>query len=137
MVAATVEKRFRYTWSRTWDYKREDYVCDDLGVRSAGSTGLAASRRLVLAMYALIGNRSGSSSGRVETLDDACHAVERVYEELIARTPSPKKQPACMRPVRAILFALKSAQSGLASRQCLFQVNQRFKRSDDGKALLA
>ena len=84
----TSQRRFLYDWSRTWDDKPEDYVCAD-GLVKVGRVyriSSIAEGGWFWTMYALVGNRSGASSGRVETLDEACHAVEWAYEELLRRS---------------------------------------------------
>ena len=80
------ERRFRYTWSRTWPDKAKEYLARD-GETSIGrvyqiSSNLRAARS---GSVRLAGNRSGADSGQVDNLDEACHAVEAAYDELMAR----------------------------------------------------
>ena len=81
------QRRFRYTWSRTWDDKPEDYACTDGEVKvgrvyriNSISTG-----GWFWTMNGRVGNRSGSSHGQVQSRDEACDAVESAYDELKAR----------------------------------------------------
>ncbi len=83
------ERRFRYDWSRTWEDKPEDYVCNDGEVkvgrvyRINSNTGGGC----FWTMYAMVGNRSGANSGQVSTRNQACDAVEQAYDELKVRLP--------------------------------------------------
>ena len=72
------ERRFKYTWSRTWPDKAEDHACHrQCGKRrSRLPHQLRQHGQLVRTMNGLVGNWSGSSSGQVADRDEACWLVE-------------------------------------------------------------
>ena len=81
------QPRFRYTWSRTWPDKPEDYVAHygDAPIGRVYRINSIQEGGWFWTCYALVGNRSGADSGQVANLDEACHAVEAAYDELMAR----------------------------------------------------
>ena len=81
------ERRFKFTWSRTWPDREQDYVAAD-GERRIGRVYRLAgvAERWKWNMTASIGNRLGSTGGIAGTRDEACDAVERQYEVMKAAT---------------------------------------------------
>ena len=81
------ERRFKFTWSRTWPDREQDYVAAD-GERRIGRVYRLAgvAERWKWNMTASIGNRLGSTGGIEGTRDEACDAVELQYEVMKAAT---------------------------------------------------
>ena len=94
-------RRFRYTWSRTWDDKAEDYVARD------GETSIGRVYRInsistggwFWTMNGRLGNRSGSDSGQVADRDEACRLVEAAWDRMKCgggpQTPTERRLAAC------------------------------------------
>ena len=79
------ERRFKFTWSRTWPEREQDYVAADGECRIGRVYKLAGvAERWKWNMTASIGNRLGSTAGIAGTRDEACDAVERHYEVMKA-----------------------------------------------------
>ena len=80
-----IERRFRFTWSRTWPDREQDFVATD-GERQIGRVYRIAGvdERWKGGLAAATGNRLGSTSGIADTRDEACDAVERQYAAMKA-----------------------------------------------------
>ena len=81
------ERRFRYTWSRTWEDKAEDYIAHDseTSIGRVYRINSIATGGWFWTMNGRIGDRMGASSGQVSTRDEACDAVEAAYDDLRGR----------------------------------------------------
>lgn len=80
-------RRFRYTWSRTWEDKPEDYVAHD-GEASIGRVyriNSISTGGWFWTMHGTFGNRNGAASGQVATLNEACRLVEAAWDQLKER----------------------------------------------------
>ena len=81
------QRRFRYTWFRTWDDKPEDYACTDGEVKvgrvyriNSISTG-----GWFWTMNGRVGNLSGASHGRCNPAMKPAMRWKAHYDELKAR----------------------------------------------------
>ena len=82
-----IERRFKFTWSRTWADRPHDFVAAD-GDRQIGRVYRIAGvdERWKWSMTAAIGSRLGSTDIEA-TRDAACDAVESAYEAMRAAIP--------------------------------------------------
>ena len=98
-------RRFRYTWSRTWDDKAEDYLARD------GETSIGRVYRInsistggwFWTMNGRFGNRFGSDSGQVADRDEACRLVEEAWDRMKATVERPKVVDRQHRRIQSIM----------------------------------
>jgi len=79
------ERRFTLRWKRTWEDTSHDFAAydGDLHVgRVYRLMGGPSDSRWRWAMYVILGNRIGNSTGMVEDRDTACKLVETAYWSL-------------------------------------------------------
>ena len=81
------QRRFRYTWSRTWDNKPEDYACneDEVSVGRVYRVNSISTGGWFWTMNGRVGNRSGSDRGQAADLDQPCRLVEKHWDQLKER----------------------------------------------------
>jgi hypothetical protein len=75
---------FKYTWTRTWPDKAEDYSCADgeLSVGRVYRISSIAEGGWFWTCNGTYDDRTGSYSGQVATRDEACRLVEEAWDRL-------------------------------------------------------
>ena len=83
------ERRFKYSWSRTWADRVYDFSAMNDERRVGRVYRLPGPiEHWSRSMYAPLGDSVGSKSSVAGTRDEACDAVETAYEDMKARNPA-------------------------------------------------
>ena len=80
-----IKRRFKFTWSRTWPDREQDFVAADGELKIGRVERIAGvDERWKGTMTAASGNRLGSTARIAIKRDEACDAVESEYEAMKA-----------------------------------------------------